>query len=178
MISSPLVGGTLAAGVRDDDDLELEPLRGVDGQQPHRARPLLLRDRLELAHAGRVLLEHEADEALDVGAAQLLVRAREPRQLAQVRVAAAAVPLGEDGEVVVVLDDDLLAEPLEPDGAGDRGQAVVALAEGLEQPRVALGEAFRQAPSRARRRAAAAARRGGAGRVRRSRRRRTAKREP
>ena len=117
----------------------------MDRQQPDGAGALLLGDRLELAHAGGVLLEHEADEALDVGAAQLLVRAREPCELAQVRVAAAAVPLREHGEVVVVLDDDLLAEALEPDSRGHRGQPLVALAEGLQQPRVALGETFRQA---------------------------------
>ena len=105
----------LPAGVGDDHDLELEPLRGVDRQQPDGPRSLLLRDRLELLDAGGVLLEHEAHEALDVGPAQLLERTGEPRQLAQVRVPAAPVPLGEHGEVVVVLDEDLLAEPLQPD---------------------------------------------------------------
>jgi hypothetical protein len=44
-----LVGGGRAArvapGVRDHDDLELEPLRGVDREQPHRVGALLLRDR-------------------------------------------------------------------------------------------------------------------------------------
>ena len=87
----------------------------MDREQPHRVGALLLGDRLDLARAGRLLVAHEADEALDVGPAQLLVRARQPRELAQVRVAAAAVPVREHGEVVVVLDDDLLAQPLEPE---------------------------------------------------------------
>ena len=113
----------------------------MDRQQANRARALLLGDRLELLHPGGVLLEHEADEALDVGAAQLLVEPGEPRELAQVRVAAPPVPLREHGEVVVVLDEDVLAQPLEPDRARDRGQPVVALPERLEEPRVALGRA-------------------------------------
>ena len=115
-----LVGGrrvAVAPGVGDDDDLELEPLRRVDREQPHGVGALLLRDRVALGGADRLLLLDEADEALDVGAAQLLVRAREPRELAQVRVAAPAVPLREHGEVVVVVGDDPLAEPLERERA-------------------------------------------------------------
>ena len=92
----------------------------MDREQPDRVGPLLLRDRLQLARADRLLVADEADEALDVAAAQLLVRAREPRELAQVRVAAAAVPARQHGEVVVVRGDDLLAEPLERNrGAAD-----------------------------------------------------------
>src|SRR4029078_13419232 len=87
-------------------------------------------------------LEDEADEALDIGAAQLLVKPGKPRQLAQVRVSAPPVPLREPGEVVVVLDHDLLADPLEPNRARDRAQPVVALPERLQEPRVALGRAF------------------------------------
>ena len=135
----------LAAGVGDDDNLELEALRGVDGQEANRAGSLLLRHRLELLHPGGVLLGDEADEALDVGAAQLLVGAGQACELAQVRVAAAPVPPGEDREVVVVLDHDLLAEALEPDGARERGQPVVALAKSLEQTPVALGQSVWQA---------------------------------
>ena len=56
--------------------------------------------------ADRVLLGDEADEALDVGPAQLLVRASETRELAQVRVAALPVAAREYGQVVVVLDED------------------------------------------------------------------------
>jgi hypothetical protein len=69
------------AGVGDDDDLELEALRGVDREQPHRVRPLLLGDGLELLRPDRLLLAHEADEALDVGPAQFLVRAGEARRI-------------------------------------------------------------------------------------------------
>ena len=85
----------------------------MDREEADRVRALLLRDRLGLARAGGVLVADEADEALDVGPAQLLVGAGEARELAQVRVAAAAVPLREDGEVVVVVGDDPLAELLE-----------------------------------------------------------------
>ena len=129
--------------VRDHDDLELEPLRAVDREQPDDVGALLLGDGLELGRADRVQLADEADEALDVRAAQLLVRAREPRELAQVRVAAPAVPLGEDGEVVVVLGDDPLAEPLERAPRGQYGQPVVALAKGADELRVSLRESFR-----------------------------------
>ena len=103
----------VAARVGDDHDLELETLRRVDRQEANGVAPLLLGDGLELARADRLPLVHEANEAFDVGAAQLLVGAREARELAQVRVAAAPVPLREHGEVVVVLADDALAEPLE-----------------------------------------------------------------
>ena len=67
--------GTVPAGVGDDDHLELETLRGVDGQEPNHVGVLLLGDGLELLRSGLVLLAHEADEALDIGSAQLLVRA-------------------------------------------------------------------------------------------------------
>ena len=140
MISSPLVGGRSRPASATTTTLNSSPLAAWIVSSRTAPRAFLLRDRLELLDAGGVLLGDEADEALDVGAAQLLVRAREPRELAQVRVAAAAVPLGEHGEVVVVLDDDLLAEPLEPDGAGDRREPVVALPERLDQPPVALGQ--------------------------------------
>ena len=116
----------------------------MDREQAHRVGALLLGDRLELARADRLLLGDEADEALDVGPAQLLVRAREPRELAHVRVAPAAVPLREHGEVVVVLGDDLLAQPLEGEPRHRLDQPVVALAEGAHQALVALGEPRRQ----------------------------------
>ena len=95
--------------------------------------------------ADRVLLLDEADEALDVGAAQLLVGARQPPELAQVRVAAAAVPLREHREVVVVRAEDLLTEPLQRQRRRLRGEPVVALLERLEEPRVTCGDALRQA---------------------------------
>ena len=134
------------ARVGDDDDLELEPLRGVNREQPHRARALLLRHGLPLRRADRLLLAHEADEALDVRAAQLLVGAGEPRQLAQVRVAAAAVPLGEHGEVVVVLGDDPLAQALERQPARRGREPVVALLERAHEPLVRGREARRRLP--------------------------------
>ena len=148
----------------------------MDRQQANRSCALLLGDRLELLHPGSVLLEDEADEALDVGAAQLLVEPREPRQLAQVRVAAPPVPLGEHGEVVVVLDQDVLAEPLEPDRAGDRGQPVVALPERLQEPRVALGRALGNPLLEPGEERPLRSQRAGRRRGRRSRRRRTARR--
>ena len=116
----------------------------MDREQPHGVGALLLGDRLELARADRLLLGDEADEALDVRPAQLLVRAREPRELAHVGVAPATVPLREHGEVVVVLADDLLAQPLEREPRQRRHEPVVALAEGAHQALVALGEARRQ----------------------------------
>ena len=85
----------------------------MDRQQPDGVASLLLRDGLELPRADGLLVEHEADEALDVGAAQFLVRAGEPRELAQVRVAPPPVPLRQHRKVVVVLRDDALAEPFE-----------------------------------------------------------------
>ena len=131
---------SVAARVGDDHDLELEPFGGVDRQQPDRVRALLLRDGLELLGPDRLLVPHEAEEALDVAPAQLLVGACQPGQLAEVRVPAAAVPVREDREVVVVLDEDLLAEPLEREpGRGGR-QALVALLERAEQPLVVRAE--------------------------------------
>src|SRR5262249_20056504 len=135
----------LAPGVGDDDHPELEPLRRVDGQESDGARTLLFRNRLHLLDAGRVLLGDAANEARHVRPPQLLVRAGEPGELAHVRVAATTVPLGEDGQVVVVLDHDLLAETLEPDVPGERGEAVVPLAKGLEQALVVLREPLRHA---------------------------------
>ena len=46
----------LAAGVGDDDDLELEPLRGVDREQPDGVGAFLLGDGVALGRPGRVLL--------------------------------------------------------------------------------------------------------------------------
>jgi len=85
----------------------------VDREQADHVGALLLGHRLELRGADGVLLGHEPDESLHVGTAQLLVRASEPRELAQVRIAAAAVPLGQHGKVVIVVRHDLLAQALE-----------------------------------------------------------------
>src|SRR5205823_7089452 len=116
------------------------PLRRVDREEPDHVSALLLCGRLELRGADRVLLGYEADEALDVRPAQLLERPRQPRELAQVRVAAAPVPLRQHGQVVVVLADDLLAKALESRRRRLRGEPVEALPERLEKPRVARGQ--------------------------------------
>ena len=137
-------------GVGDDDDLELEPLGGVDRQQPHRVGSLLLRDRVALGGADGLLLPDEADEALDIRAAQLLVGAGEARELAEVRVAAPAVPLREDGQVVVVVGDDPLAEPLEREARRGGGEPLVTLPERLKQACVARGRDPRGSDARAR----------------------------
>ena len=126
----------VAPGVGDDHDLELEPLGCVDGQEPNRVGALLLGDRVALGRADRFLLLDEADEPFDVRAAQLLVGACEARELAEVGVAAPAVPLGEHGQVVVVVGDDPLAEPLQREAAGRVGEPVVALPERPQQARV------------------------------------------
>ena len=60
-------GGRLRAGVGDHDDLELEPLRGVDREQPDRVAALLLRDRVRLLRPERLLPLDEAHEPLEVG---------------------------------------------------------------------------------------------------------------
>ena len=133
----------------------------MDREETDGVGSLLLRDRLELVRADRLLLGDEADEALDVGAAQLFVRAREPRELAHVRVAAAAVPLREHREVVVVLGDELLAQALEREPRHRGDEPVVPLAERAQQALVALGEPRRHARARSRRTAAAAWRPGG-----------------
>ena len=136
----------MAARVGDDDDLELEALCPVDREQPDDIGALLLGNRLELGGANGALLADEAHEALDVGAAKLLVRAGEPRQLAQVRVAATPVPLREHGQVVVVVGDNAFAEPLEREPRGETRQTVVALLERAEEPGVAIREPPGQRP--------------------------------
>ena len=101
----------------------------MDRQQADGAGALLLRDGLELVRADGLLVGDEADEPLNVGTAQLLVRAREPRQLAEVRVPAPPVPAREDGKVVVVLCDDPLAEALERRTHRGGGEPFVPLPE-------------------------------------------------
>jgi hypothetical protein len=124
----------VAARVGDDHDLELEPLRRVDRQQPHRVGALLLGHRLQLLRPDRLLLEHEAHEPLDVRSAQLLVGTRQARELAHVRVAALAIPAREHGEVVVVLGDDRLAEALERELRRSGHEPLVPLLERAQQP--------------------------------------------
>ena len=176
MISSPLVGGRSRPASATTTTLNSSPFAAWIVSRRTAPAPSSSATASSSFTPAASCSEHEADEALDVGAAQLLVEPGEPRELAQVRVAAAPVPLGEHGEVVVVLDDDLLAQPLEPDRARERGQPVVALPERLQQPRVALGRALGQpllepGEERPLGRARAGRRRG-----RRSRRRRTARR--
>ena len=140
-----LVGArALAAGIGDDDDLELEPLGGMDREQPHRVGTLLLRDRVALGRADGVLLGDEPDEALDVGAAELLVRPRQARELAQVRVAALPVAARQHGQVVVVLDEDALAEQLQREPGRALDEPLVALQERAHEAPVVLGEIGRQ----------------------------------
>ena len=80
----------------------------------------------------------------DVGAAQVLVGARQPHQLAEVRVAAASVPLGEHRQVVVVRRDDLLAQTLERQPRRGCGEPVVPLLERAHEPLVVLRQRLRQ----------------------------------
>src|SRR5205085_7239083 len=96
------------------------------------------------AGAERLLIGDEAHEALDVGPAQLLVRAREARELAHVRVPPPAVPLREHGEVVVVLADDPFAQTLERQSGHRRRQPLVALTKCADETRVAFREPRRQ----------------------------------
>ena len=115
----------------------------MDREQPHRVGALLLGDGLELAGADGFLVAHEADEALDIRAAQLLVGSCEPGKLAQVRVAAPSVPLREHREVVVVLRDDPLAQPLERESRRQRCEPVIALPESAQKACVPLGHRLR-----------------------------------
>ena len=108
----------------------------MDGEEPHRVGVLLLGHGLELARAHRFLIADEADEALDVAAAQVLVGAGEARELAHVGVAPPPVPLGEHGEVVVVVGDDPLAELLEREPGRGAGEPLEALEECPAKPQV------------------------------------------
>ena len=116
----------------------------MNRQQAHGIRALLLRDRLELLGSQRILLADEADEAGKVRAANRLVLARQAAELAQVREPARAVPAGEHCEVVVVLGEDLLAQPLEAHAGRCRDEPVVALEERAQQPPVLGGEVLGQ----------------------------------
>src|SRR5262249_44791352 len=130
----------VAASVGDDHDLELEPLRCMDGQEPNRPSTFLLRHRLELLRSERILLADEAHEAGDVRAANGLVVAREPPELAEVRIAATTVPASEDREVVVVLRHDALAQRFQADAGRGADEALVALEESPQKSLVALRE--------------------------------------
>ena len=133
-------GRTAAPCVRDHHDLELQPLGGVDREEPDRVGALLLRDRVGFLRPHRLLPLDEPHEALDLRAPELLVRPGQPGELAQVRVPAATVRAREHGEVVVVLRDDALAEELERGGRGHLQKTLIALLEREEQPPIALRE--------------------------------------
>ncbi len=130
----------LAARIRDDDDLELESLGGVNREQPHGVCALFLGDGVALGRADRILLGDEPDEALEIGAAELLVRPGQPRELAQVCVAARTVTPCQHGQVVVVLDEDALAEQLQREPRRAVDEALVALQERADETPVLLGE--------------------------------------
>ena len=89
-------------------------------------------------------VEDEADEPFDVAPAESLVRAREPAELPEVRIATTSVVLREHRKVVVVLRDDLVDQPLEAGGRGEHDEAFVPLAERTEELLVARREALRQ----------------------------------
>ena len=107
--------GALPALVGQDDHVELESLGGMHRHEDDRVAALLGDRGLALPRGQRGLLVTEADEALEVGAAHRLELGREPGELAEVGVAAVAVGHREAREVVVVLGDDQLAQPLERD---------------------------------------------------------------
>ena len=109
----------------------------MNRQETNRVARLLVRDRLRLLDADRLLGGDEAHESLEVRAAQLLVRAGEPAELAQIRVSAPSVPARQHREVVVVLRDDPVAEALEPGAGRDAKKPFVALPEGFDQAAVA-----------------------------------------
>jgi hypothetical protein len=123
----------VATRVGDDDHLELEALGRVDREEPDRAAPFLLRDRLELLRPERILVAHKPHEAFDVRPADRLVLARHPAELAEVGEAARPVPACEHREVVVVLADDSVTQRLETVPRGRAHQTLVALDEGTEQ---------------------------------------------
>ena len=116
----------------------------MDREEPHRVGALLFGDGLQLLAADRLLVAHEADEPFDVRPAQLLVRAGQASELANVRVAPAAVPPGEHGEVVVVLRHDAFAKQLERRGSTGLDEPLVALHERPEQPLVARRQPLRR----------------------------------
>ena len=135
-----------AARIRDDDHLELEALGGVDREQPYGVGALLLRDGVALRRARSILLGDEPDESFEVRATELLVRPCQPCELAEVRVPANAVVPRENSQVVVVLDEDALAEQLERELRGTLDQALVPLQEGANEAHILLGKVRRQRP--------------------------------
>ena len=131
---------SLPPGVCDDDDLELEPFRRVDREQPHRVGPFLLRHGVALRGARGVLLGDEADEPLEIGPSQLLERPGEPGELPQVRVPPLPVAPREHRKVVVVLDEDPFAEQLERQPRRALDEALVPLEERAHEASIVLRE--------------------------------------
>ena len=123
-----------AAEVGHADDGELEPLGAMDRHQPHGVEPLGLERRLSLARLDQVLGGGEGDEAAQVRALRVLVLAREPHQLAQVRQPPLAAGAGQHREVVAGGHDRALeqllggralgARPLGGEEAREGGEAV------------------------------------------------------
>ena len=136
--------GPEAPGVGHDDDLELEALRRVDREQADGVPALLLGHGVGLFRAERLLAFDEADEALEIGSAELFVGAREACELAEVRVAPRAVVPRQHGKVVVVLREDPLAEKLQRRVRRELEEPVVPLPEGEQEPPVLLGQVARQ----------------------------------
>ena len=97
-----------APGVGDDDDVELEPLGRMHRHQQHRLAALVGDRRLALPGRQIGLLLAELHEPLEIRPAHALELAGQPDQLADVRLAAVAVGLREQREVVVVVGDDPL----------------------------------------------------------------------
>ena len=134
-----------ATGVGDHHHRELEPLGGVDRHQQHRVAALVRDRRLALARRQVGLLLEEAHESLQVGAAQLLVLACQPNQLAHVGQAAIAVLPRQQRQIEVMLGDDRLAQPLQAQPGQSLHQPVVAQLEGLTEAVVVLGQRLRPA---------------------------------
>ena len=126
----------VAPGVRHDHDLELEALRAVDRQQPHRPAALLLRDGLELLRAERLLITDEADEPRE-SAPRIASYSRASRpSLRRFAKRRDSVPAREHREVVVVLAQDAVAQSLEPDPDRRADESLVALEECAQEPLV------------------------------------------
>ncbi len=115
----------------------------MNRHQPHRFGALLLGHGLDLPCADELLISDEADEALEIAAAELLVGPGQPRELPEVRVPPPAVPAREHREVVVVLGDDTVAQMLETGSHREPGETLVALPEGRQPAPVALRQALR-----------------------------------
>ena len=113
-------------------------------RKPHGVGVLFLRDGLELAGADRLLLAHEADEALDVPAPQLLVRACQPGELAHVRVAGGGRPTGR-GRRGRSRSATILSHSCSREAAGDRRQPLVPLKERTAEAQILCGQIAGQA---------------------------------